>query len=165
MPVTPLHFGINGTIALLAGKRVDFWSCIIANILVDIQPFLALVAGVNIPVHGISHTFFGGFIIIVVFFVPYGLICNRIRKSPIYLWSYPLGGALGMILHILFDSIIYPDVQPLYPFTNIDFVVDSLHPFITPVLIGGYVLLLSIYALRRICNLRKRKFLFRHTGA
>jgi membrane-bound metal-dependent hydrolase YbcI (DUF457 family) len=144
-----LHFGINGSVALLAGKRVDFLSCVIANIVIDIEPFLALIVGLNIPVHGISHTFLGGLVITIVFFIPFGIICNQFRTTKKNLWSYLLGGIVGMFLHILFDSLIHRDVRPLFPFSDTSFTINGIGPYVIPIWVGGYILLVVIFLLKR----------------
>lgn len=77
MPITPLHFGINGYIASIFNKKLDIASMIFANIVIDIQPFLVLIIGVSIPVHGFSHTFIGAVLIFFIASIIYGYSLNK----------------------------------------------------------------------------------------
>ena len=78
MPITPLHFGINGTISSISPSKIDVISCILANVLLDIQPFLVIFFGLNIELHGISHTLLFAIIAGSLFFTLYGIIVKKI---------------------------------------------------------------------------------------
>jgi len=121
MPITPLHFGINGTVSSVLSSRVDIISSILANILLDVQPFLVLFFGFKIELHGISHTLLFAAILCVLVFALYGIAVRKIFhvKKPVS--AFIFGGVLGGILHIALDSFYHGDVKPFYPFSNINF--------------------------------------------
>jgi len=121
MPITPLHFGINGTISSISPSKIDTISCILANVLLDIQPFLVIFFDINIPLHGISHTLIFAIPACALFFTLYGLLIKKIFHAKKPLSAFILGGVIGGILHITLDSFYHKDVYPFYPFSNMNF--------------------------------------------
>ena len=143
MPFTPFHMGSGILIkALLQGSfslMVFGWS----QIVMDIQPLWVLINGHG-HLHGFSHTFIGGSILAVVsaftgkYLSEFGLILLGISKAsqPIKIsWLVAFVSAfVGCFSHVVFDSIMHSDVQPFYPITlnnpMLDFItVSSLHKF------------------------------------
>ena len=156
MPITPLHFGINGTVAAISPSRIDIGACIFSNILLDIQPFLVIFFGTNIQLHGISHTLLFAIIASILFFSLYGLAVKKVFNIKKPLSAFILGGVIGSILHIALDSFYHGDVKPFYPFSNINFahfevadiiVILGLIGFIT-----FFIFLMIRYFWRRINN-------------
>jgi len=138
MPVTPFHFGINGTVSSIAPSRIDILSCIFANILIDVQPFLVLFMGANIKQHGISHTLLVGIPACFFVFTIYGAIVRKLFHSKKPLSAYSIGGAIGGGLHIVLDSFYHNDVMPFYPFFNTNFAYLGMTNKIIPLCLLGY---------------------------
>lgn len=82
-----------------------------------------LTYNLNYPLHGYCHTLLIGGLVGLVFATVAYPIRRRIDRimallrlpyTPGYL-KMALSGVMGAWLHILFDAILYRDIQPLYP--------------------------------------------------
>ena len=151
MPVTPFHMGPG---LLIKAVMQGYFSLIIfgwAQILMDIQPVVAIVTGRG-RVHGFSHTYIGAVLIAMVAAVSGKWIyrwCMRFMGkdfSPYQkqLFDVPVrltagisisSALIGTISHVLLDSIMHPDVEPFFP-------VDTQNHL---------ALVLSIGTLYRLC--------------
>ncbi len=124
MPLTPYHFGPGLFIGLLFLSFIDFPTFLIANVIVDIEPIFILFFRLNLPMHGFFHSFLGGTIIALILTV----IMTKIRKYFTPIMSFfkieqkisftriLFASLLGVYIHILFDSPIYTDIRPFFPF-------------------------------------------------
>jgi membrane-bound metal-dependent hydrolase YbcI (DUF457 family) len=97
----------------------------LANVILDVEPFLVLHYGLSYPLHGYLHTFFFAFFAGILV----GYVMFLLEKSlhPLYrvfllvpngsfgLKSFLVAGASGTMLHVLLDSPLYGDIQPFYP--------------------------------------------------
>ena len=100
---------------------------ILANIVVDIEPFLVLSLGLGYPVHGYLHTFIlasclGLALGFVMFFLekimhPLYKVFLLTPRNTLKMKSFLVGGVLGTMLHVLLDSPLYYDIRPFYPLT------------------------------------------------
>ena len=123
MPVTPFHVGPALLLGILVFPALYMPGLILGAVIVDIEPFLYLSQGVGAHPHGITHTYLGGAVVGVVL----GLILFSLRKiinrlmKPIKLGQKSSIGniiassVLGVYSHVLFDSFLYSDVEPLFP--------------------------------------------------
>ncbi len=148
MPITPLHFGINGTVSSISPHRIDIMSCILANVLIDIQPFLVVFLGLNIELHGISHSLLFGVIACLLFFTIYGVAIKKIFHTKKPLSAYVFGGVIGGILHITVDSFYHSDVRPFYPFSNTNFAYLDIADKIILLCFIGYITFFIILMIR-----------------
>ena len=125
MPFTPFHLGPALAIGLPLRRHIHVPTFIIANIIVDMEPFITLVFNLNYPLHGYLHTLIGAFAIgLVLSYLMY--VSERIlsplwrrlllESEPCYnLRAFAIAGVSGAILHVLMDSPLYSDIKPLYP--------------------------------------------------
>jgi hypothetical protein len=125
MPFTPYHLGPAVLFGLLFLSLIDFPTFLVANVIVDIEPFLVLTLNLNYPLHGFFHSFLGGTLVAVLL----ALIMHQIRDKLAPLLSFfkleqktsfmrILAAAFsGIYIHILLDSRSYTDIQPFYPST------------------------------------------------
>jgi membrane-bound metal-dependent hydrolase YbcI (DUF457 family) len=136
MPFTPFHFGPALGVGLPLGKYIHAPTFMLANVILDVEPFLVLFFGLNYPLHGYLHTFF------LAFFVGLALGCAMFLLErvlhPIYKMfllepddplnrkSFFVAGVLGTILHVLLDSPLYGEMRPFFPLT--------MNPFYNPTL-------------------------------
>jgi len=126
MSFTPLHLGPALTLGIPTRKWINLPTFLIANIIIDMEPFLVLTIGIRgYPLHGIFHTYLSAIIMGCIL----GYILYLLRKPLNPLWrifrlenkpqnriiNYLLGGILGISLHILLDSPLYTDIKPFYP--------------------------------------------------
>jgi len=125
MPFTPFHLGPALGFGLPLRKYLHVPTFLVANILVDVEPFLVLSLGLDYPLHGYLHTFIVAFILGLA--LGYAMfLLERISRS-LYktlllesnatpkLKSFIVAGVLGTMLHVLFDSPLYDDIKPFYP--------------------------------------------------
>lgn len=127
MPFTSFHFGPALGWGLPVRKYMHAPTFILANVVLDVEPFLVLHYGLNYPLHGYLHTFVLAFIVGLL--LGYAMFVLERLLRPIYklfllesgdnmnLKSFMLAGALGTMLHVLLDSPLYSDIRPLYPLT------------------------------------------------
>jgi membrane-bound metal-dependent hydrolase YbcI (DUF457 family) len=127
MPFTPFHLGPALAIGLPLRKYLHAPTFLVANVIVDVEPFLVLVFGLQYPLHGYLHTFFLAFFVGLVV----GYLMFRLERvfQPLYRRfllesdkklepnSFIFAGVLGVMLHVLFDSPLYGDIRPFYPLT------------------------------------------------
>ncbi len=123
MPLTPFHFGPATLAHAIAPKQVSFLSFCVANVLIDIEPLYYLLHG-EFPLHRFFHTYMGATLIVAATCSLFWLIptiAQRFRLS-LHPAPYPLtprrillGAMLGSYSHILLDSIMHGDIQPLAP--------------------------------------------------
>lgn len=66
MPFTPYHLGPALFFGLLLFRYIHFPAFLIANVIIDIEPFLVLFFNLDYPLHGFFHSFAGGSIIAIV---------------------------------------------------------------------------------------------------
>ena len=127
MPFTPLHMGPGMLVkALLQGSfslMVFGW----AQILMDIQPLFVILSGEG-HLHGFSHTYVGATLIACFAIITgkylseFGLILLGVasRQKPIKI-SWPvvtLSAFIGTFSHVLIDSVMHSDMEPLYPISK-----------------------------------------------
>ena len=125
MPFTPYHLGPALLFGLLFLGFIDFPTFLVANAIVDVEPFLVLALNLNYPLHGFFHSFLGGTSVAVLL----ALIMHQIRDKLSPLLSFSkleqkisfmriiVAALSGIYIHILLDSRIYSDIQPFYPST------------------------------------------------
>lgn len=124
MPFTPFHLGPALFFGLLLYALIDFPTFLIANIIVDIEPFLVIFLGLDYPLHGFFHSFIGGTLIAAVLaFVMMQLsgITGRVMKflqleQKASRRSIMAASFLGVYFHILLDAPLYSEIRPFYPF-------------------------------------------------
>ncbi|MFZ6780158.1 hypothetical protein ACO0LD_25275 [Undibacterium sp. Ji83W] len=126
MPVTPFHFGLGAALKAAAPARFSFLSFAAVNVFIDVESFYNLTHG-RFPVHAFFHTYLGaplmaGFTILLFllarwcarrFYLP-----NFYRWQQLSLLQVSLGAILGALSHVVFDSIMHADIQPLHPFSD-----------------------------------------------
>ena len=123
MPVTPYHFGINGTIAFVFKRYLDVPLMILANVAVDVEvPLLHFlkVAGQH---HRFTHTLllgglYGVLIGIAAFYL-WPRLSNmwKILRLPYHtsLWKLIASAVLGCWLHVIVDSIYHWEIEIFWP--------------------------------------------------
>lgn len=124
MPITPLHLGPALGIGLPLKRFIHVPTFILANVMLDLEPFIVLVLGLPYPLHGYFHTF--------LLAIPVGVGLSLFMYSTdkyfqsLYkllllengnkkLKAFVASGVSGTVLHILLDSPLYSDIRPFYP--------------------------------------------------
>ncbi len=123
MPFTPLHMGpgllLRGSVRGGFSLMVFGWT----QILIDIEPLVGMLTDRE-QLHGWSHTWIGATLIALLATVTgkylgaWGLRLLRLPQFLPITWGAALAGALlGGWSHIVLDSIMHFDIQPLRPFS------------------------------------------------
>ncbi len=97
-----------------------------AQIVMDIQPLIVLLSGEG-HLHGFSHTYIGATLLAVFsgltgkYLVEVGLailLGNQLQvsKNQIAWWVVFLSAFIGTYSHVLIDSVMHADMEPLSPF-------------------------------------------------
>ena len=125
MPFTPFHMGPGILVkALFQGSfslMVFGWS----QIVMDLQPLVALITGEG-KLHGFTHTYVGSTLIALLsavtgkYLSQWALIVlsngNR-RGINISWWVAFLSAFIGAYSHVILDSVMHVDIEPLSPFS------------------------------------------------
>lgn len=128
MPFTPFHFGPHAAAALPLQRYIDVPVFIAANIVVDIEPMLVMLLDLKYPLHGYCHTLLIGGLIGLLFGCAAYPFRSAIGKgmSRLRLPYFPtlakmaVSGMLGAWLHVLFDALIYSEIEPFYPLSSVN---------------------------------------------
>lgn len=124
MPFTPFHMGPGLFIkALLQGSfslMIFGWT----QIVMDLQPLVAILAKQG-KLHGFTHTYLGASLIAVIAVLtgkPLSefFLSRVFRDKPHELrwWIVILSAFFGSFSHVLLDSIMHSDMEPLAPFSG-----------------------------------------------
>lgn len=157
MPFTPFHMGPALFFGLLLFRKINFPAFVIANVIVDLEPFLILFLGLDYLLHGFFHSFLGGSVIAALLSGAMVKLNNPLQKTMAFFRlrqelpakSIWIAAFSGIYLHIILDSFLYTDIKPLYPFSYNPFygilssdVVYSLCSilFLAGILLYGYMI-------------------------
>jgi len=148
--------------ALLQGSfslMVFGWS----QIVMDLQPLIAIVTGEG-KLHGFTHTYFGSTLIAIIsavtgkYLSQWALIIlsnDTQRGINIRWWVAFLSAFIGSYSHVVLDSIMHADIEPLSPFSQSNELlglisVGALHEFCVYSGLVGAVLYFAVsYVLAR----------------
>jgi len=163
MPFTPFHLGPAVFFGLVLFAFIDFPTFLVANVVVDLEPYVVIFLGLDYPLHGFFHSFVGGTIAAVILaFVMFRLsnITERVMKlfrlEQATSWRRILiTSLLGVYSHILLDTPLYRDIRPFYPldlnpyFFSDMFIAISIYMFCIFSFLAGiivYVVKLALHA-------------------
>ena len=117
MPITPFHFGPGAALQAIAPRHVSFLAFCAANVLIDVESLYNLVHGRH-PVHAFFHTYVGATLVAMAIVAAFWLLrrAGVTRLLPaLTLRQVAIGAALGAWSHVLLDSVMHADIQPLQP--------------------------------------------------
>lgn len=106
-----------------APKHVSFLSFCATNVLIDFESLYNLVYQLH-PVHAFFHTYIGATLLIaavVLLFLGLRTFESRFWLPNLFRWrelnskSVAIGAALGAYSHVVLDSVMHSDIQPLSP--------------------------------------------------
>ena len=125
MPFTPLHLGPALFFGISLRSYIHAPTFILANVILDVEPFLVLVTSADYPLHGYLHTFIAA--VGVGLLIAFAMFLLEGRLKPLYKSlrletdrtlgksKFMLAGVSGTTLHVLFDAPLYGDIRPFYP--------------------------------------------------
>jgi hypothetical protein len=127
MPFTPLHMGPGILVkAILQGSfslMVFGWT----QVVMDLQPLIVILTGEG-HLHGFTHTYVGA-TLIALFSAATGKhlsewalglidLGDGRRMIRIRWWVVIVSAFVGSYSHVVLDSIMHGDMEPLYPFSG-----------------------------------------------
>lgn len=125
MPITPFHFGPGALLQSAAPRHVSFLAFCTANVLIDLESLHNLVRGHH-PVHAFFHTYVGATLVVaatLLLFLGVKRLASRTWVPDLFRWralttrQVLIGAALGAYTHVVLDSVMHHDIQPLQPFS------------------------------------------------
>ncbi len=134
MPITPFHFGSGLLLKAYLPTQVSWVVFVIANLLIDVEPILWFVI-TGVPAHRELHSYLGAACVAAVSVWP-GRVAGEFwlrwwnrQLSPsqarwlgtsahIALSAAVAGALLGSSTHILQDSVMHADLQPFWPWSD-----------------------------------------------
>jgi membrane-bound metal-dependent hydrolase YbcI (DUF457 family) len=117
MPITPFHFGPGAALHALAPRHISFLAFCAANVVIDVESLYNLLHRRE-PVHAFLHTYVGATLVwlglAALFWLAlrWAAIASRVRLT---LRQVAIGALLGAYTHVLLDSVMHADIQPLLP--------------------------------------------------
>lgn len=128
MPFTLFHLGPALAFGLPLRKYLHVPTFIVANVILDIEPLIGMYFPSSYPLHGYVHTFLAAFVVgIILAFVMFKLenylhnFYTTIKletSKKMKIRSFFVAGVFGTMLHVLFDSFLYSEMIPFFPFSG-----------------------------------------------
>jgi membrane-bound metal-dependent hydrolase YbcI (DUF457 family) len=118
MPITPFHFGPGAALHALAPRHVSFLAFCAANVVIDVESLYNLVLRRE-PVHAFLHTYVGATLVWLGLTLLFWLALKLpgvAARTHLGLRQVAFGALLGAYSHVLLDSVMHHDIQPLAPF-------------------------------------------------
>jgi len=125
MPITPFHLGPGALLHAAAPRQISFLAFVAANVIIDLESLYNLVQQRH-PVHAFLHTYVGATLVVAATALLF-LACRRFAASyrlpdlvswrSLRIQQVLAGAALGAYTHIVLDSVMHQDIQPLLPFS------------------------------------------------
>lgn len=123
MPLTPFHLGPALLLGLVFFSALHLPTFLTANVIVDLEPAYALFFCPRCELHGFFHSFLGGSLAAITLAIAMLALNKPVKKI---MRSFELeqkaskksifsSALLGVWLHVFLDSLLYSDMQPLYP--------------------------------------------------
>ena len=133
MPFTPFHMGAALIVKPGLGKHFSVITFGIAQMAMDIEPLTCMLSGAKV-LHGPSHTIVGAMVIACLVLVVAPGISNFLLRRwnkeamhyklpwlvetvPVSRLAVIVGAFFGTLSHVLLDSLMHHDMQPLLPFS------------------------------------------------
>jgi len=158
MPFTPYHIGPGILIKALLRTSFSIFIFGWTQILMDLQPLFFILTGVG-SLHGISHTYIGATIIGIISAISGYFIINlvshyynEIKKIKSTLKVAYISAFIGSFSHVILDSIMHSDMQPLYPFSTNNNILRliSINQLYDLCIYSGAIGIFSIFCLKKM---------------
>jgi hypothetical protein len=132
MPFTAFHFGPGTLLKALASRYVSLTAFVTSQVIIDLESGYHLLRG-DWPVHRAAHTLPLGAVIGILSGTAVWVAGRWIRASEVAeiqaeLEPLPahVGGVVGGLSHPLLDGIMHADVQPFWPITTANPLLEVL---------------------------------------
>lgn len=116
MPFTPYHFGPALVAKGLLKNRFCIITFALSQVIIDLESLFYLLQN-DWPVHRFFHTYVGATLAIIISIVLAKPLLRVLKLAAT--WKATLiAGIFGGYSHIILDSIMHRDIQPLSPFVE-----------------------------------------------
>lgn len=171
MPFTPLHMGPGLAIKAVSGRHFSLMVFGFSQVAIDIEPLVRIIRG-DAVLHGFTHTYVGASLIALVSVLVGRPVCqfllnhwvpdshsaflNWLRGPKLISWPAAIAGAfVGTYSHVLLDSIMHSDMEPLAPLTAANGLlhvisVEALHLLCVLGGIIGALFMFALFFMRRV---------------
>ena len=134
LPFTPFHMGAALIVKPGLNNNFSVITFGIAQIAMDIEPGIGMITGASV-LHGFTHTFLGALIIAFVVMLVAPSVCDPLLRKwnkEVIHYNLPwlletevvskvaviIGALFGTMSHVVLDSLMHHDMQPLLPFSH-----------------------------------------------
>jgi membrane-bound metal-dependent hydrolase YbcI (DUF457 family) len=156
-------------LGLALRRWIDLPVIVLVNIVMDFEPLIVMLFGLNYPTHGYVHTLLFGSVVGLLWAVFsfyflkgfYGGLMKllRLEYQPRLAAMLP-AGILGVWLHVLLDSVMHPDVQPFWPMQLRPLLhiisLERLHQLCEYCVLAAFVLYIAILLMPLLQNKIRR---------
>jgi len=130
VPFTPFHLGPALLFGLAFSSTFDLLTLLIASVIPDVEPFFILLFDLSGPSHGFFHSYVGSSIlavlVAVVVYLLMDALANVMLKFQVSQKSsfekILFTSFVGAYFHVFLDSLLYREMNPLYPLQGNPFV-------------------------------------------
>jgi membrane-bound metal-dependent hydrolase YbcI (DUF457 family) len=130
VPFTPFHLGPALLFGLALSSIFDLITLLIASVIPDVEPFFIILFNLSAPSHGFFHSYVGSSILAILVAVVVYLfrdvltkIMLKFRVSQKFFFKNILFTSfVGVYSHVFLDSLLYGEMNPLYPLQGNPFV-------------------------------------------
>ena len=135
MPATPFHLGPGFIICLAAGPAVC--SAVLAgSVAPDIEPGIVMLLDLEARLHGPLHSLAAGLVLGPAAGVLGSKLCARFCGLASGYGYSAIFGVIGWLLHVFLDSFLYTDIQPFWPFSAWNPLLNALGDHTLPMIYG-----------------------------
>jgi len=154
MPITPFHIIAAAPIKAIIPRHFSWSIFTLTNIFIDLEPITYFIF-TGIPSHKFFHSIFGATILGLISALYFRKLCGNyimkwnknlhtidrawleVRNSKINLFEALLGGLIGAWSHLALDSMMHRDIQPLWPMTQNNPMLELITPDLILYLCSG----------------------------
>ena len=165
MPFTPYHFGPAVLIGVLLFPFIDFATIVVASVILDLEPLAVIFLDLPMPLHAFFHTYLGATIVAIALSIciyPFRKYINEIvsffglKQDSSFRHILP-AALIGTYSHVLLDSFLYVEMNPLFPLLGNPFVGILYGGFVYNLCLALGVIGFFVYLLRVLLNVRVSK--------
>jgi membrane-bound metal-dependent hydrolase YbcI (DUF457 family) len=165
MPFTPYHFGPAVLIGILLFPFIDFATIVVASVILDLEPLAVIFFDLPMPLHAFFHTYLGATIVSIILSIciyPFRKSLNEIvsffglKQESSFRHILP-ASLIGTYSHVLLDSFLYAEMNPLFPALGNPFVDFLAGGFVYNLCLVLGVIGFFVYMIRILLNLRVSK--------
>ncbi|MFW9834348.1 MAG: hypothetical protein ACFFEK_10160 [Candidatus Thorarchaeota archaeon] len=162
MPFTPYHFGPALLIGALLFPFIDIATVMIASVILDLEPLAVILFDLPLPLHAFFHTYLGATLVAIVLSLciyPLRKYLNEfvgffgLKQQSTFRHILP-ASFIGTYSHVLLDSFLYSEMNPLYPFLGNPFLGVLSFGFVYNLCVVLGVIGFFVYLLRVLMNIR-----------